>query len=540
MSGANGPTIEVITAPAKVSNPPKAKPAKGRKRQPRVQKKSALRKVVKRGAAKKARQSNYRPDQLSRLTGNPGYQGIIPALRGVTFKMHPNVFRILCSLCLPQEFNMERSAGRYAQGYVATASPFARNPINMGVQSLDDPTQHQLPKNNWVAFMFRNPLQSAIIYDSVVQTFMSYKFNYSQIGSTPTTGFTIKNGPREYPINPIWLVSSTAAQVHGPILYAERSKKRPELRFFWVDSKSNSSTVEVTLTAGAPVHGVITLFVWKWTPNGIVQDSENAITVASGGITVTFATGSGRYALSTYNNDPLNMEPVCTSILVNTINSDCFAHRSTNTIEANITTIASNTVPSYSLLLSNTSADFYKNGRVIGVQMNPGDDWFDNIQYGKLDSVNKTKFFPAKTGIYAIPKPTNDLDFTDKENIASDSGNIQKAYVDMEDNAAYIAVALDVSASPDADPTGQALQLTNCTQVGYGTTDQWRPVSEPTCTTAEWDEALRCLQTMDQFYENPHHLHDILAKIGRFTKKIMPHVEKYGPTIAKWLMSKGG
>lgn len=176
------------------------------------------------------------------------------------------------------------------------------------------------------------------------------------------------------------------------------------------------------------------------------------------------------------------------------------------------------------MLISNSTAEFFKSGTVYARQMDQEELWFADT--GKPESFSTANVQlnydgPLSKGIYAVVKPQGQGALSLVPTVvrpgprSTTDASIQLNYRPFA-FAGAVAILLCPTTPYAATNSSQAnMTIHTIRGMEYTTNSQLVKIQRTALSRAEYDQILDGLSVMNQFYENPLHLRDIKSAIAR-------------------------
>lgn len=218
-----------------------------------------------------------------------------------------------------------------------------------------------------------------------------------------------------------------------------------------------------------------------------------------------------------------------------------YVHHHVSGVEEKLTTVSNMCIHAGSLMLSSQAALMAANGRVIGVQIACGEQWFrysgkDTVtKVARLDDLFQGEF---KSGCYGFLKPCSPDDSKSVPLVTrSNTGRITGVCAPLLPESGWVIMACSVTPQALVGTSEAAFSYTTyCASLEYTTTDQWVDTRLPNSTITDFENGMVLLGKMQQFHENPFHLKDIT----NFLKGAGQKVLKWGPSVMRMLAPLAG
>lgn len=437
---------------------------------------------------------------------------------------------IVAATCLPDKYPPVRVRDSYSTKPVAVAKPIQEIKINWANASAGD-----IPTTDMVLFLFRNAARHFIFYDSnPTNAVATYNWRSSNDDANPTRFVTAAGaGPSSLGLHEIEPTAATAATPyapHGPILFAGEAEGH---KYIWVDEQGGIAVT--TNVTGAVANNDIVFEVFQYIDGRRKLAFTTAVT--AGAIPAAFTTGTtlskGYYNVlitHTAGSDVLNYVTVASSNGAGPAGVWC--HRPLSGFTSNIQKIQAYAITAASLLWRNTASYQNAQGDFGATQVGKGVGWETVAAQGGYSGIaaayaNQWVSRFAAKGEYAFMKPEDAEDFAMNADVEQGSTTWSTCTFPLEERSAFLVFAASVS-----DTAGRDTTVRLASHVQYETNDTWSDIRPPTSIRADWENAMAALCSMEQFYENPTHIKEILASIGKYGRVAVD--------IASYLLSTFG
>jgi hypothetical protein len=482
------------------------------------------------------RGAKRRADQVPGLSGIQG--GKKRALSTEVF--NEQMALVVGMITDPEDFDPVRMRDQYSVAKTAITKPKSNYKILWDPKSTEaDPTQ--LPKSDWAAFIFRDPIRSAVIY--TINSTTAPNFLYEAIfnfGNNSKTTPIAKTESKD--IKPV-LMQSTAAntnEIHGPYLGCGEAQGKVG---FWIDGDgTNPADVTFTftmVTGQTQVAGEkmgITPYKWQ---GGIWLERTTIFgtTLASPNTTFTASlsvTESGYYAFFinaagvTLNYDVgFVYTGKCATVWAHFPMGDIFPY--------NVAQINGLRTLAVGVLLKNEASPLTQQGNLIMLQASGSEDWYETYAaqntkfYDYCFDTASEKDFLLKDGGYAYLKPTSEGDLAFILDIkhgltGGGYGSVSSLWFPLEGQSDYLIFAASAAVSGAGDCV-----LKIRWAVEFKTQNNWLETLPPEVLPAAFSDGMEAVASMQQFFENPWHWKDIFRTIGKVAKVGAPILAQLGP-----------
>lgn len=437
---------------------------------------------------------------------------------------------IVAATCLPDKYPPVRVRDSYSTKPVAVAKPIQEVKINWANAVAGD-----IPTTDMVLFLFRNTARHFIFYDSNPTNATNTQAWRSSNDSANPTRFITAAGPGPsslgiHEIEPTASTPLTPYQPHGPILFAGEAEGH---KYMWVD-QGGGIAVTNNIT-GAVGNNDLTFEVFQYVDGRRQLAYSSSVNAAA--IPATFSTGTtlskGYYNIlitHTAGSDTLNYVTVISSNGGGP--AGCWCHRPISGFTSNIQKIQACAITAASLLWRNTASYQNAQGDFGATQVGKGVGWETVAGQGGYSGIaaayaNQWVSRFAAKGEYAFMKPEDAEDFAMNSDVEQGSTTWSTCTFPLEERSAFLVFAASVS-----DAAGRDTTVRLAAHVQFETNDTWSDIRPPTSIRADWENAMAALCSMEQFYENPTHIREILASIGKYGRVAVD--------IASYLLSTFG
>lgn len=448
---------------------------------------------------------------------------------------------------MPLHYTCPRWASLFNGSETAVSNPFSITPFP--ARQSDTPVAGNVfgPQTIFTV-QTRNPLAARITWipQQVTPTLASYTMYgvnpSTAIASTATpvstlnlvpAGATVHSGNNMFPLKSVYLLATSAYAPNGTINYAGSDNETP-LRYFWMDPGFTVGFT-VSVTPGTATLNGLSVGLARCSKAGVEYDVH--VFNASGTSTSSFLIGTaGYYAL--YANVDINLPGTLTALTMSNITYSSanapasFAHEPLPNLTNKLGSIEAIRILSAATLVSNTSAELYKAGKLTMYQAPVGAHWTNYATSDPQASLATTVgscTLPANEGMYGYLKMAcqNDYEFVQYYD-CNTTGEIVDSRWPLfpRDNGcrSFLVVA---GTLPTA--TSRDLLLTSAWGVEFSTQDFWYDVEAPPNDDSAFHEAIMELRDVVQFTENPLHLKEIWKGIKHAASEMLDGVIRYGP-----------
>ena len=443
---------------------------------------------------------------------------------------------IVAATCLPDKYPPVRVRDSYSTKPVAVAKPVQEVKINWANASTGD-----IPTTDMVMFLFRNAARHFIYYDSnPSNSTYQYQWRVSNDAATPTRFITaVGTVPLSslgvHDIDPSDATPTSLYQPHGQFLFSGEAEGH---HYIWVDEQGGiAMTLNVT---GVALDNIATFEVFQYIDGRrkLAYSSSVNNTV----LPTTFTTGN---TLSKGYYNVVLTHTAGTGIInyveVSSGNgpgpAGVWVHRPAAGFITNLAKVNSYAITAASLLWRNTASYQNAQGSFGATQCGKGVGWESVAAQGGYSGIaaaysNQWVSRFAAKGEYAFMKPEDAEDFAMHGDVEQGAGTWSTCCFPLEDRSSFLVFAASVS-----DTLGRDTTVRLASHLQYETNDSWSDIRPPTSIRQDWENAMAALCSMEQFYENPTHIREILASIGKYGRVAVDLVsylvstfggEKYG------------
>jgi hypothetical protein len=455
--------------------------------------------------------------------------------------MGPSV-AILKSLTCPKDNPPIRWASKYSSMPTATASPWSivTAPWAAGVTTQ---TTKQLPVNQMIAFVFRCAERSMVIYDhnpteeSFVYQFYGIDVAHTVSPTPPSISFRAGGqgaGGVLYgtvvPLKIPYAVPTSSYAPHGAVWFAGKAERDEMRRFFWLDGSPADSVVDIDTSCDPADTYKINIILDRLTDEGVqlAAYESGLLTEATPGGQIAVLE-SGYYAFSAKVTDNSTSGTVMIDSLTYTSTTSTFRHLCMPHYELNTVSADGIRVIGASMMYTNQAAVLNLQGKCVGVQLPVEHNWTDYISstaVSQLASLAQAETKRADNGIYGFLKPTQPHDFDVQRYTQVVNGVLVDSFYPILHDSAFLGVGVQID-----DGAGQDGYFTFSYNMEYQTTDTWREITASPYEEQTYDVVLRMLKDMQQWYENPLHLKQILSGGKKLLSGAARGVMRYGPGV---------
>jgi hypothetical protein len=194
----------------------------------------------------------------------------------------------------------------------------------------------------------------------------------------------------------------------------------------------------------------------------------------------------------------------------------CWEHHMLTGYNINIAKVQSYAIMASSALWRNTASFENAQGDIGAVQVGNGVGWETVASAGGYSGIAqsypnnwKSRFGPK--GQYVFLKPEDQEDMAMNSDVDLAPGGFSTMAFPLDDRAPFVVMAASI-----ANTAGRETSLKFATHIQYQTNDTWSDVRQPTASRKDWEDALTAVASVEQFHDNPVHIAEILATIGRY------------------------
>jgi hypothetical protein len=469
--------------------------------------------------------------RVSRSLPKPGL--FVP--RQVVYSEVAEVEAICQSLAVPLNNKPVRFASEYTTAPTVLAAPWDIVQTQWSQANSGEVGEYP-PDTDAIAFLFRDPVRAAVIYDANVNTLdMTYQALFSPeypnalapVPLTPTPVINANSGSQslgEYLAIPCMTAVSAYAP-HGPTMYAGVDGQT-KARYFWIDA---TAALPSTITANFNPTGNAGRFTLDAWDDGVCFSNvvEANFTGISTSAALTVIT-PGYYAVRLATEATMNL----VSLIYDNPGNPVFTHLTLPDLQNNAAAATKIRISAVSLCYTNKTAPLNKEGEIVGVQLPAGRGWTKNALAGGsfsfLSSLQNAKVLPIDNGMYGFLKPTSTDDFTAKSYFSYAGTFILDSAYPLKEQTDYLCMCGSV-----ISPIGRNGYWTRAYGIEYLSTDVWRDSEEAAVSADTYRQALVMLKDVQPWIENPLHWGLIWKNIKAAGSRVVNGIQKYGPSILK-------
>jgi len=409
------------------------------------------------------------------------------------------------------------------------------------------------PKSLQLAVLRRIPQCSAIVLFPARKTdIFTYEFygsngvalpskSWNWVGDaaitiSPSTGNISRNFGLVYGVPS----SSTTYTPHGECWYAGSNAYGP-LRFIWIDV---GVTVNITVTATTATNScTVYCSAYEAVDRAVVNERRFATaawtTPGAQSTSFSFAPDVAAYyafgcgVVPGTGTTTISTGTVTVNVTSTVAAHTVLGHLSLPGLLRNQDALANAKITAASVLVSNTAADLYKQGKICMYQIPAGEYWQDYLTsdpFSTLTKLSGAVTLPANKGMYGYLKPAGSGDLVNKNYFLFYQGHVVDSFYPIFPDPALPSSSLIVATNITAE-TGRDLLLSLTYGIEYETDDLFREVQEPPADDNLYHAAIIELRDTVQFTENPIHVSKIWSSIKSGAGKLFDGIVKYGPKV---------
>jgi len=413
---------------------------------------------------------------------------------------------IVASICLPDEYAPVRIRDAYSAVPTAVAKATEESKASWSTATVDT----LLPATDMVIFYFRNSLRHWIKFNhnpgALVQAY-SWKFDAS--AANPSL-FPLVGPLGVYELEPSYADGAVGFQPHGARLPAGIDKGH---KYIWVDATAASNaTINIVLT-NAPAADTGNLQVVRWIDGRRVVTQTTPFVPAQAAYSFNIP-ANGYYSIVINQLSGAVNFASCTVGMSS--GAPCWEHHMLTGYNINIAKVQSYAITAGCVLWRNTASFENAQGDMGSVQIGNGVGWETVAGSGSYSGIAsafpnnwKSRFCPK--GMYGFLKPEDAEDLAMVSDVDLSPGGFSSMAFPLDDRAPFLCFAASV-----VPTAGRETTLRFATHIQYQTNDTWADVRQPDSTRQDWENALTVVTSVEQFHDNPVHITDILASIGRY------------------------
>lgn len=480
------------------------------------------------------------------------------------------------SLALPTDVPPVRVSDDFASDRTAVAAPKSTIRVSWdcgsGTPVIADDNLRQLPRSNWGAFFFPDMARQSVVYTVLPS---ATPFTYQCLSDLGNVVPTIQAAGGQTQTELDWIdavPTSTTLAPHGAVLPAGEHEGH---HYLWIDANNKDPDNTNAIVAiglqdgngdGAPYPSTTYIIVrgYRWNgTEGVLVYEENIKTGSSNALEVVivpvpisgywyftievqdpaFGVGSAgnNAGTTTIDEDPIDVTDTryFTMTIQTQLQGIWAHHTASNLYPMSAPMIDKVRTPSVCCFYQNQAATLYKQGAIVGVQVDGEADWFDGLAatettfFDAVMELEDSKQFLLESGLYGYRKPSSEDDFRWKTNIvkrslgnlffstvdsaapaelragAAPSSTVLGITFDIGDHADYLCIVGDCN----QDSAGNGM-LTVCGGINYKTQSTWIEKAAANIPQSVLALATRSLKPVPQWFDNPTHWGRILGAIG--------------------------
>jgi len=439
---------------------------------------------------------------------------------------------------------------RWNDPYVARETAVA-TPKRTFNTEFGDGASGPIPASDWVAFVSRDPTRASVVYrGNPLGLFQYYEAFFSQPVDSQTpqkavTDLIVKGNVDDPDQDATWIYPNIAFMSdnsdgqptpwtpHGTVYYPFGIASEPK-RWVWIDA---SAAKPATVVLAQPVSIDTSQFTFAadlWEARGI-NETILAATSTAGGLGAAMnipltVTKPGYYA---FKLRATGLQSDATCQIYETSAAPSMAHLSLPDFEKNAAAAPSIKTIAASIYIENTVSALNAEGKVTAFQFPKGTDWttFAYGGYANFAKVAKNWKGQAKNGFFGWLKPGTEADLSSFQtplDFQGDFTTTNSCIAPIEGQSSYIGVYLQIESA-----AGRSFEVTTYYGVEYESQDTWRDIQSASVSIDVYRAALSKLKDMDQFFENPTHIMDIVRGIKNAVKSVANTALSVGPTVMK-------
>ncbi len=456
---------------------------------------------------------------------------------------NPQATRALFALCAPGLARGYRYGGADSTQPTASACPKQR--ITVGFPAGASLSGRPFVATESMAIAKRNPLAAIIAYDanSGNQTF-TYQWtgSYTDATHTKLVGPTMTYFLPATSSTPISLVTATPTTTyapHGQLVFAGADNVSTR-RYFFCNAPD---TVAFALKNNTASTLTVNVNVW------VIQEETGPRFLGSATSGSLAASGVYNYSaipLAGYGDTPgeyisYELEVTNTGVQASnyqvqvsaftvTSNSYCFCHLPNPGLLDAIGVVKGVRINGMTMEFSNRASTLGLQGSCYGVQYAGSKPWQSIV--GDLDGIAQavdSVESPAATGLYGYAKTIDRNDFRMMEYFRVEGGVVYDSFWPIVTDRDYLVIYVKINNTADAQNGFWTFQ----NSIEIRTESQMFDVSVAPYDSSMEELARSELAYMDQWFENPLHLRDIINGVRKLVGDVANKVVKYGPSLLK-------
>lgn len=388
-------------------------------------------------------------------------------------------------------------------------------------------------KGTQCMYLFRNPLRAA-----VVLTTISSAATYHCVTNTGAVTFTpvySAGGPVGFP-----LAYATAAVVtnapHTQTLFGGGLASMPDVQFFWLGT---GDKFDITLAGtGTPSDNVGVIKVdtpGARNAQGLAVAVVAFTTLATQSYT---ATEPGYYGLTYTTNSSSPTWTYAVNLVVAA--GDVFSHIPVPFALEHASFFRAIRLLSSSMLVSNVASEVNVEGTIYGAVITDGTPFYTHTVPSDLTSKLDHYQGRAKKGLYTWLRPSGTGVFNYRNAITVTNNVVSDTTFMLDDGSAYqVATVFSAGINSSSYPALDFLMAFSFT-LEFLTDDPWVEAEFASMTSAEATKCLEVAIRAMSFSENPLHLAQIQAFVGKAGSFLRSHSVAIGTILSALFPGQSG
>lgn len=431
---------------------------------------------------------------------------------------------IVLSQVLPVDFPPIRIRDNYTAEKSALAQPTTKIALPWGGAG----SNLQIPVTQSLVFLTRDPLHAIMFMDNTgaasVYTWAARNSASGIVGFTATAG-------QDTLLEPFVQQFSSGKAYHGQNNFAFSNEGLIYLQCDAPPGNANPaiSKLEVSTTSAtvaATDTFTVTFFGYANKTDQLLSTVVKTGTAGAQSLAVLTVANTDLIRVVVNYQSPVAANANCAISVVHTKSCATLCVQPLPGLSlTKASTVSSIRILGASVKISNETADQFKTGSVVGVQMHQGDNYLrilnagaaNTTPYDFLNGQRGSDEKPFNKGYYGFLKYGEEADAAYINPFTFDSANIAvNGNSPCQPLAGFLAIGISATDS-SGNGRGQVTMTFNF-NVEYLTLDPWEAVGTADTIPEEHDDANQIISSMVQHYENPIHWKQIFSTIGKIAR----------------------
>jgi hypothetical protein len=402
------------------------------------------------------------------------------------------------------------------------ASPFSLEAANWTTPDAED----VINAGEMFAAVSKSALYSSVRWlqntgheQALYQAFFGFSTNgggsgYPQVGFTPQFHAITTNNVLECPMPVQYWTSSSGFLPHTEY-WAAVDLDGKKAFFSQIATETSNPLLYVEQVDGI-LDPSTQIMIWYHT-GAKTWEFEQAASF-SGGVQVIPLAQTGYYAVELTQASDSGSSDAHVTLTYETAAGGLFGISALPGIWDEFTNIKGIRVMAAAVQLTPSVSELANGGSVVGRQCTTASDWYGSMDGGSpftnLNSENNSVKMKFNNGIYGFMLPRDVKDYDYQVPFIYASGGINGLYNPPPRGWLCIAAQAPPANGIGILPySGAIATLSFLYGVEVQTDSYWRSTHLPTFSSEDFDMAMKALETVDQFHENPTHIRDMLKAL---------------------------